>query len=136
VAKGLFVSKRARPDIQPAIAGSCTGVKEPHESDWSKLARLMKFLNATRKRVLALSADNLHVIKWHVDTAFAVHPNFKSHAGGAITVGKGAVIKISKKQKLNTKSSTDSELVGADDISVMIPWTKLFMEAQGCIIDA
>jgi hypothetical protein len=95
----------------------------------------MKFLNATRKRVLTLSADNLHVIKWHVDTAFAVHPNFKSHAGGVMTVGKGAIINISKKQKLNTKSSTDSELVGADDISVMIPWTKLFMEAQGCIID-
>ena len=38
---------------------------------------------------------------------------------------------ISRKQKLNTRSSTEAELVGADDASVMILWTKLFMEAQG-----
>jgi hypothetical protein len=38
---------------------------------------------------------------------------------------------ISRKQKLNTRSSTEAELVGADDVSIMILWTKLFMEAQG-----
>ncbi len=45
--------------------------------------------------------------------------------------GKDAIQYISRKQKLNTTRSTKSELVGADDISVMILWTKLFMEAQG-----
>ena len=59
VAKGLFISKRARPDIQPMIAGLCTRVKEPDGSNWSKLVRLMKYLNGTRKRKLTLSADNL-----------------------------------------------------------------------------
>ena len=38
---------------------------------------------------------------------------------------------MSRKQKLNTQSSTEAELVGADDLSTMILWTKLFMEAQG-----
>ena len=42
---------------------------------------------------------------------------------------------ISMKQKLNTKSSTDAELVGADDASVMILWTRMFMEEQGYEID-
>ncbi len=45
--------------------------------------------------------------------------------------GRGAAQSILRKQKLNTRSSTESELVGADNISVMILWTKLFMEAQG-----
>lgn len=131
VAKGLFISKRARPDIQPTIAGLCTRVKEPDESDWSKLVRLMKYLNGTRRRKLILSADSLHVIKWYVDASFAVHPDFKSHTGAVMTLGRGGVINISRKQKLNTKSSTDAELVGADDASVMILWTKLFLEHQG-----
>ena len=48
-----------------------------------------------------------------------------------MTFGEGGAINISRKQKLNTKSSTESELVGADDASVMILWTKLFMEHQG-----
>ena len=37
VAKGLFVSKRARPDIQPPIAVLCTRVKAPNVSGWEKL---------------------------------------------------------------------------------------------------
>jgi hypothetical protein len=44
---------------------------------------------------------------------------------------KGAVQSVSRKQKLNTKSSTEAKLVGIDDVSVMILWTKLFLEAQG-----
>jgi hypothetical protein len=33
--------------------------------------------------------------------------------------------------KKNTKSSTEAELVGVDDVSSMILWTKLFLEEQG-----
>ena len=135
VAKGLFISKRARPDIQPTIAGLCTRVKEPDESDWSKLVRLMKYLNGTRDRKLTLSADDLHVIKWYIDASFAVHQDYKSHTGGAMTMGQGSPINISRKQKLNTRSSTEAELVGADDASVMILWTQLFMEHQGYHIE-
>lgn len=48
-----------------------------------------------------------------------------------MTLGKGGVINISRKQKLNTKSSTHSELVGANDASTTILWAKLFVEHQG-----
>ena len=37
----------------------------------------------------------------------------------------------SKKQKLNTKISTESELVGVDDYMPMIIWVKYFLDAQG-----
>ena len=131
VAKGLFVAKRARPDIHPAIAVLCTRVREPNESDWNKLIRLLKFLNGTRKDVLTLSAENLHTIKWSVDVAFAVHPDFKSHTGAVMTFNQGAIQTQSRKQKLNTRSSTEAELVGGDDAITMILWTKHFMEAQG-----
>jgi hypothetical protein len=133
VAKGLFLCKRARPDIQPTIAVLCTRVKEPNESDYTKLLRMMKYLNGTRHLRLILSAGNLHCIKWFVDASFAVHPDYKSHTGATMSFedGEGAVQSVSRKQKLNTRSSTESELVAVDDISVMILWTKLFMEAQG-----
>jgi hypothetical protein len=96
---------------------------------------LLKYLNGTRRRKLTLSAETLHVIKWYVDAAFAVHPDFRSHTGAVMTFGKGGVINISRKQKLNTKSSTESELVGADDASVMILWTKMFVQHQGYHVD-
>ncbi|WP_288992819.1 polyprotein of Ty1/Copia retrotransposon [uncultured Marinobacter sp.] len=138
VAKALFLCKRARPDIQPTIAVLCTRVKGPNEADWAKLVRLMKYLNGTRDLKLTLSADNLHCIKWYVDASFAVHPDYKSDTGATMSYGDGdgAVQSISRKQKLNTKSSTESELVGVNNISVMILWTKLFLEEQGYDINS
>ena len=35
------------------------------------------------------------------------------------------------KQKLNTRSSTESELVAVDDLMPAICWTRYFMKAQG-----
>ena len=52
-----------------------------------------------------------------------------------MTFGKGAVQSLWKKQKLNTRSSTEAELVGADEIVTQILWTKHFMEAQGYTIE-
>jgi hypothetical protein len=69
-----------------------------------------------------------------VDTSFAVHPDCKSHAGAAASFerGRGLVQTVSSKQRLNAKSSAESELVRANDASVMIlAWTKLLMEEQG-----
>ena len=41
----------------------------------------------------------------------------------------------STKQKLNTRSSTESEVVGADDFMPPICWTRYFLEAQGYCVD-
>ena len=100
------MSKRARPDIQTTVSVLCSRVKAPTESDWDKLVRLLKYLNATRDDVLTLSIDDLRVIKWWVDASFAVHPDFKSHTGGCMSMGRGCIISSSRKQKINTKSST------------------------------
>jgi hypothetical protein len=82
-------------------------------------------------------AGNICCIKWYVDASFAVHPDFKSHTDATMSFedGKGAVQSVSRKQKLNMKSSTEAELVGVDDTSVMILWIKLFLEAQGYKIE-
>ena len=135
VAKGLFLTKRARPHIHTAVAVMCTRVQQPQESKWGKLLRMMKYLNGTKDTCLKLSVESLSIIKWFVDVAFAVHPDFKSHTGAVMSFGGGAVQSLSKNQKLNTRSSTEAELVGVDDAATMICWTKLFMEAQGYTID-
>jgi hypothetical protein len=103
VAKELFLCKRARPNIQQAISVLCTGVKDPNQADWEKLMRVMKYLNATRSEYLTLSADDLRVVKWYVDASFAVHPDFKSHTGAVMMLGKGAMQSITRKPKMNAK---------------------------------
>ena len=86
VAKGSFVSKRGRPNMQPATSESCTQVQEPNEGDQTNLLKLMKCSNNTKEPVLVLSTNNLKCIDWHADAAFAVHPDCKSHAGTMLSV--------------------------------------------------
>ena len=104
---------------------------EPDLDDWEKLSHLMKYLRGTRELPLILGGDNTGIVKWYVDASFAVHPNMRGHTGGAVTLGRGFPIVTSTKQKLNTRSSTEAELVGIDDLMPAILWTRYFLKAQG-----
>ena len=133
-AKALFLCKRARPDVQPIVSVLCTRVKKPTERDFGKLVRMMKYLHSTKNDVLTLSAGNgINTIEWHIDTSFAVHPDFRSHTGGMMRFagGKGCPISGSLKQKLNMNSSTTSGLVAVDQTLPLALWVPLFLTAQG-----
>jgi hypothetical protein len=131
VMKGMFVCKRARQDVQPGIVFLSSRTSKPNEGDWKKLVRLMTFLKTTRYDVATLEADDSQSLNWYVDAAFAVHGDFKSHTGMTMTLGKGCATSHCGKQKVNTRSSTESEMVGIDDVVTKIIWTKLMIEAQG-----
>ena len=135
VAKLLFLCKRARPDIQTAVAFLCTRVKEPDVDDYKKLGRTMMYLRGTVKMPLTLEADECNIVKWWVDASFAVHPDMRSHTGGVMMLGKGAIYGTSTRQKINTKSSTEAELVGVNDILPQALWTRYFLEAQGYAVN-
>jgi hypothetical protein len=57
VTEGLFLCKRARPNIQQAILVLCTRVKDLNHADWEKLMRVMKYLNGIRSKNLALRSE-------------------------------------------------------------------------------
>ena len=131
VAKLLFLCKRAQPDIQTAVAFLSTHVKQPDCDDYKKLGRVMKYLQKTITLTLTLEADDLQLIHWWIDGAFATHQDMRSHTGGAMTLGKGVIYGTSTRQKLNTHSSTEAELVAIDDCMSQVLWTHYFLEAQG-----
>ena len=92
-----------------------TRVRGPDTDDWKKLVHLMKYLRGTRRLALILSADGSGILKWWVDAAFSVYPNMRGHSGGGLSLGLGFPTVNSTKQKLNTRSSTEMEIVGAAD---------------------
>eukprot|EP00957_Ditylum_brightwellii_P181291 13810405-Ditylum_brightwellii.AAC.1 len=55
----------------------------------------------------------------------------KSHTSATLVLGKGAVISKLTKQKVNTRSSTEAELIAVDDKISKVIWTKRFLEHQG-----
>ena len=131
VAKLIYVGTRTRTDILLALGFLCGRVSTPTEQDEKKLKRLLEYLRGTKEMPLRLGADSLnHFMTW-VDASFAIHDDMRSHTGGVISFGRGGIICKSKKQSINTKSSTEAELIGASDYLPHTLYVKMFMEAQG-----
>jgi hypothetical protein len=131
VAQLLFLSCRARRDIQTAVSFLTTRVKKPDVDDWGKVKRVLQYLKWTRSMPLNLTIDNLQSTKWLVDSSHGVHEDGKGQTGAGMVLGKGAIISFSRKQKSNTRSSTESELVGVDDAMPSILWSLYFLQEQG-----
>jgi hypothetical protein len=61
--KGMFLCKRARPDIDPAIAFLSSRVNDTSEDDWKKLLRVLGFLKGTINDALTLEANDTNTWK-------------------------------------------------------------------------
>jgi len=132
VAKLLYLSKRTRPDILVAINFLTSRVLISTQQDYEKLTRVLKYLFGTQKWGIILEAeDNLLLLKIYIDASYGVHADGKSHTGLALMMGRGIIICKSVKQKINTKSSTEAELVALSDSISMAIWCRNFLEEQG-----
>ena len=134
VAKGIFIAKRSRPDIAPTVAVLSGRVREPNIDDWKKLGRLCGYLKRTLKDHLVLRVGReIEYADWFVDASFAVHEDFRSHTGGLMMMAPdgGAIVSSSIKQQLNTRSSTEAELVAVDDMAAKVLWVKNFCSLKG-----
>jgi hypothetical protein len=132
----LFLSARARRDIQPATTFLTTQVRCPDEDNWGKVKRLLGYLKGTLHMPLILSADSLTLLRWWVDAAYAVHHDCRGHTGARMSFGQGMAMSYSWKHKINTKSSTEAEIVGVDNSLRYILWARYFMIEQGYDMDA
>ena len=130
-AKLLYVSIRARMDILLPVIFLCTRVSKSTEQDRAKLKRVLEYLKGTLHFKYTIGADDMGKIRTWVDASYAVHPDMKSHTGGLLSFGTGGLVCKSSKQKLNTKSSTEAELVGASDYLPNLIWVQNFLKGQG-----
>ena len=80
------------------------------------------------ERIIGMT--NICVIKTYVNATFAIHRDMKGYTGGLTTLRTEIIHYKSKKQSLNTKSSTESEFVGASDYLPYTIWVKRFLLEQ------
>jgi hypothetical protein len=66
-------------------------------------------------QIFDLARNGTGILKCWVDASFAVHPNMRGHSRGGLSLGRGFPIVSSTSQQINTHSSTETEIVGADD---------------------
>jgi len=134
IEKLFYVPNRARVDLKLVIVFLCTRVSKSTIQDWSKLKRVLLYIKCKLDMYMILGADSmLDLLTW-VDVSYAVHDNMKNHTSGCMSFGVGILIPKSAKQKLNTKSTTESEIVGASDYIPNVIWAELFLKHQGIVL--
>lgn len=131
VAQLLFLCNRSQRDIKTAVLFLTTCVRKPDEDDWGKLKRVLGYLKGTLHILLVLGANSITTARWWVDASYGVHTNCKVHTSAGMSMGHGMLLSYSWKQKVNTRSSMEAELVGVDDALRHILWCRYFLDCQG-----
>ena len=131
VAKILYLAKRVRPEILLATTFLATRVKNPGQEDWKKLKRLLKYINKYPNLGIVLKPAKEITISADIDASYGVHTDSKSHSTLTLSVGGGAFLSKSSKQKIVVKSSTEGELVALSDMCTIVIWIREFLLAQG-----
>ena len=88
VAQLLSVTPRVRKDNQTAVSFLTSRFRIPYEYDWQKLRRVLQYIGSAIHMPLIPRLDNLNIVKWWVDTSYAMHPYFWIHNGATMFLGK------------------------------------------------
>ena len=92
----------------------------------------MQYLCCTKELTLTIEPGDS--AQWWVVISYTIHPEMHSHSGITKMLGKGARYLTSCKHKINTKSSTETELVAVNDAMGQVLWTRHFLAAQGMAV--
>ena len=92
---------------------------------------MLKYLKRNPSLPLTLEITDMSLISWQGDASHGVHADFKGHTGGVMSLGKGAFMDQCNKQKHNTRSTTESELVAVDEVMPKMIWAMHFLQGQG-----
>ena len=136
VAKLLYLTHRARPQVGVAVAYLTTRVTCGNRDDMSKLERALMYINGTKGNRLTLSCAGELRVFGKVDVAFGSHEDGKCQTAIVRTVGEEATVTAkSQKQKMVAKDSTEGELIGLTDSVDGIMRLDEFLREQGHDMD-
>ena len=107
--------KRSRPDLGTLVYFLCTRVQCPTKEDWGEIRRVLNYLKATKNDKRIMVSDDLLKLEKLVDEFRMVHEDLRENTGQCMYCGLGIVHSKASKQKLNTKSTTESELVAVSE---------------------
>ena len=131
VAKALFIAKRIKPMTLLPVSVLASRVQKPSRDDVAHLDKLYGYLKATRDKHLRFKRGGTIAPKAFIDASWAVHDDCTSRTGIVLLLAGCCVGAWTKKQKLVTKHSTESEIVALSDGLTEVIWARNFLETQG-----
>lgn len=124
----MYIAKSTRPDILFATTTLAARAAQPKKRDWDHVLKIVGYLKKTKE--LELRIRNTSGVSAYADASYNLHKDSKGHSGFIIWYG-GAIFCRSTKQKMNTRSSTESEILAVYDNIPYLLELKIFLEEIG-----
>ena len=118
--KLLYLSNRIRPDIAPIVNFLCTRINKYTIEDKFKLNRILKYIHGSKDKNLKFYKSNESNLNIYVDASHGIHADGKGHSGMLIQYNNNLIICKSRKQKIVSLSSTETELIALSDSTSFI----------------
>ena len=122
----LYMSQKSRYDIYFATVYLATK-SQPTVKDWEAAKRVLRYLIFTKDYELTFSGTDL-TVSLLADASHALHLDLKGHSGIEVLIGGNIVYCQSGKQKANTISSTESEVLCLRDAVTYVPYLITLFE--------
>jgi hypothetical protein len=101
---------------------------EKHGEEWRE-SHLMDYLNIGRDRFPVPGGEDDGRLMCYVNALYVMQMNMVSYAGVELTMNELPVI-VRGERKLNTKSLTESELIGVSNMMSIMLWIRNFLLKQ------
>ena len=125
----ICVHKRTRGYLNHSFFRT-TIMQIPDEYNWEKLKCVLQYVRQKINIILILRIDSLPFIKLWVGALYASHPDMRGKTGATMSLGRGSVTGIVKKQKIDANISTKAELIGTKNAMPQMLCTWYFPGAR------
>ena len=129
----MYAMLCTRPDICFAVGMVARYQSNPGQGHWTAVKNILKYLNRTKDYVLVYNAAELCPLGYTDSDFQADVDSRKSTSGYVFTLGGGAIVWKSVKQKCIADSTMEAEYVAASEAAKEAVWLKNFLLDLGVV---
>jgi hypothetical protein len=128
----MYLMIGSRPDIAYAVVKLSQQCANPAQEHYDAGLYVLRYLLATRKYRLVFDGTSNEALVAYSDCDWAQDPtDRKSVTGNYVTLARGCVSWLSRKQKTITASSTEAEYYALSDCSKQLVWMHQLLSEIG-----
>ena len=124
----MYLARMSRPDILFPVTYLATKSANPTAHNLLQAKRILRYVKGTISLSLTFTGSVIHLCLY-ADASHGIYPDGKGHYGVVMMMGSDEVVRICRRIKCVTLSSTESEIVALVDAATYIRWlVNLFNE--------
>jgi hypothetical protein len=123
----MYLARHTRPDILMPTTYLATKSASPTVEFYSDILHIIAYVSNTQHYSLQFSKSASMIPTIYADSSHLLHQDARGHGGIILSLGSGPIMTKSYKLKLNTRSSTESELVVLEASTSYAKWWHLLL---------